>query len=291
MIYSTINNIIHFTKKDDKDLSMLIDTHCHINMLVKETFDIPLNQQQIQEAGRILQEALNNDVSIIINVGTSLIESKNCISLSQAYSAMYTSIGIHPNDCTQDWKTDFKEFISLLKNKEKFKIIALGETGLDRHYPGYNIMRQKDAFKAHIELALEHNLPLIIHTRDAHDEVLTILDEYKCDALRGVIHCFSENLAFAQDALKLNFVLGIGGTLTYPKNIELREVFTKISLDSIILETDAPFLPPQEIRGKKNYPKYIKVIAEFLAELRNVSFQTVAEQTTATAKKLFNITV
>lgn len=268
---------------------MLIDTHCHVNMLVKKTFDTPLEQQHILDAGRILEEAIKNDVSVIINVGTSLAESKNCVLISQQYSHAYTAIGIHPNDCTQNWKFDFKELTTLLKNKDQFKIIAIGETGLDRHYSDYNIMRQKDAFKAHIELALEHNLPLIIHTRDAHDEVLTILDNYKHDALKGVIHCFSENLSFAYHVLELNFLLGIGGTLTYPKNVILREVFRIIPLDSIILETDAPFLPPQIIRGKRNHPKYIKEIAEFIAQLQEISFQTVAEKTTINAKKLFKI--
>jgi len=268
---------------------MLIDTHCHINMLVKQTFDTPLQQQHINDARLVLEEAMDNNVSTIINVGTSLIESKNCITLAQQYSSMYAAIGIHPNDCTESWKNDFKKLVTLAKNKEQLKIVAIGETGLDRHYPGYNIIRQKDAFKAHIELALEQNLPLIIHTRDAHDEVLTVLDEFKGDNLKGVIHCFSENLAFAHHALDLNFVLGIGGPLTYPKNITLREVFTQVPLNKIILETDTPFLPPQIIRGKKNHPKYIKTVAEFLANLRNVPFEVVAETTTQNAKMLFGL--
>ena len=268
---------------------MLIDTHCHVNILVKQTFDTPLEQKHIKNTAHIINQAAEHHVSIIINVGTSLIESKNCITLAQKYPSMYATVGIHPNDCTKNWKNDFKEVATLVKNKKEFNIIGIGETGLDRHYPNYNLIRQKDAFKAHIELALEHQLPLIVHTRDAHDEVLTVLDNYSNDNLRGVIHCFSEGLSFACHALKLNFVLGIGGPLTYPKNTILREVFTTISLDKIILETDAPFLPPQIIRGKQNHPKYIKTIAEFLAKLRGVKFEEIAKKTTSTAKALFKI--
>jgi len=266
---------------------MLIDTHCHSNILLKETFDTPLEEKHIKEAEHILQEAQKNNVLLIINVGTSLVESNNCTLLSKEYSQMYSAVGIHPNDCTPDWKKEFNGIVKLAKDKEELKVVAIGETGLDRHYPGYNINRQKDAFKAHIELALEYRLPLIIHTRDAHDEALTIIDTYKSDELKGVIHCFSEDLSFAYHALDLNFALGIGGPLTYPKNATLRKVFTQISLDKIILETDAPFLPPQIIRGKQNHPKYIKVIAEFLAELQGVAFDVVAEKTTKTAQKLF----
>ena len=268
---------------------MLIDTHCHVNILVKQTFDTLLEQKHIKDTAHIVNQAAEHHVSKIINVGTSLIESKNCITLAQKYPSMYATVGIHPNDCTKNWKNDFKEIVTLVKNRKEFNIIGVGETGLDRHYPDYNFIRQTDAFKAHIELALEHQLPLIDHTRNAHDEVLTVLDNYSNDNLRGVIHCFSEGLSFARHALELNFVLGIGGPLTYPKNTILRKVFTTISLDKIILETDSPFLPPQIIRGKQNHPKYIKTIAEFLAKLRNITFEEIAKKTTSTAKALFKI--
>lgn len=268
---------------------MLIDTHCHINMLIKETFDVPLTQEQLDTAQSIINSALQHHVSTIINVGTSLTESKNCIELAQRYKQVYAAIGIHPNDCTPDWKHDFQELKKLAKNKEALKIVAVGETGLDRHYPGYDIARQTDAFKAHIELALEHDLAIIVHTRDAHDEVLTVLDIYKRDNPRTVIHCFSEDLSFAQHAIANKFFLGIGGTLTYPKNNALREVFAQVPLEHIVLETDAPFLPPQSMRGKKNAPRYIYDIAQFLADLKQVSFEAVAKQTTANAKTLFKL--
>ena len=149
--------------------------------------------------------------------------------------------------------------------------------------------KQRTIFEFHIKLALEQNLPLIIHTRNAHDEVLTILDHFKCSELTGVIHCFSEDVKFAQKALDLRFLLGIGGTLTYPKNEELRDIFSSIDLEHIVLETDAPFLPPQAIRGKQNTPEQINTIANFLANLRKVSYEKIAEETTKNAKNLFKI--
>lgn len=268
---------------------MLIDTHCHINMLIKKTFDTPLTEDQFPSAATILKEAAEKEVTRILNVGTSLIESNNCLELARTFKECYASAGIHPNDCTADWHKNFKQIEQMVKNRQPGTIVALGETGLDRHYPGYNIQRQRDAFKAHIECSLESNLPLVIHTRSASDETLTILDEYKSNKPRGVIHCFSEDRAFAQHAIELGFVLGIGGTLTYPKNNELREVFKEVALTDIILETDAPFLPPQSIRGKQNHPREIATIAHYLAELRNETFKTIAQTTSVTATKLFGL--
>ncbi len=270
---------------------MLIDTHCHINMMVKEDFDTLLDHTQIIAAQDIIREAKNHDVTHIINVGTSVIESENCIKIAQESEHVYATVGIHPNDCTADWQTDVKILTRYVQEKEKNKIVGIGEIGLDRHYKDHNLPRQKDAFRMQIELALEHNLAIVVHTRDAHDETLNVLYEYRTNISRGIIHCFSEDLAFAQDAINMNFSIGIGGTLTYPKNTDLRHLVTTLDLHTIVLETDAPFLPPQIIRGKQNHPKYIKTIAEYIANLRNESYETVAKTTTETACKIFGITI
>lgn len=269
---------------------MFIDTHCHMNIMAKKTFDVPLTMQEIESASIILEEADQQNVKQIINVATSLIESANCIALAKKYSTCFASVGIHPNDCTADWLTDFKEIEKQWfkkTNHQENKIVAIGECGIDKHYPDYNLKRQQDAFRAQIELALQYNLPVIVHTRDAGDETLRVLEEYKSNNLTGVIHCFSEDLSFAQTALSFGCVLGIGGPLTYPKNNTLRTVFSTVALEKIILETDAPYLAPQAFRGKQNGPKYIPVIAQFLAELRGITFEEVAQQTTQTAKTLF----
>ena len=138
---------------------LLVDTHCHINMMVKKEFDVPLETRTDGEIQTIIEQASHNDVSLIINVGTSLVESKNCIEIAKQSSHVYAAVGIHPNDATSSWQADFKEIKQQVKNKEINKIVAIGECGLDMHYPDYNLQRQKDVFKAHIELALENNIP------------------------------------------------------------------------------------------------------------------------------------
>lgn len=271
---------------------MLIDTHCHINTMVKEKFDEILTSDQIIQADCIINQAQDVTVDKIINVGTSYSESNNCVTLATQYPACYAAIGIHPNDCTSSWYKDLNEMKQQWFHKEterhkEFKIVAIGECGLDRHYPDYNIIRQKDAFKSQIELALEYALPVIVHTRDAGDETLRVLEEYVPNKVTGVIHCFSEDQSFANTVLEWEFLLGIGGPLTYPKNNALRAIFKTVPLESIVLETDAPFLPIQAMRGKPNHPKYIAAIAEFLAELRNEPLERIAEITTKNAQQLF----
>ncbi len=267
---------------------MLIDTHCHINMMVKSTFDTPLQESDIPHAKKIIETAHNNDVSIIINVGTRAIENQNCILLARTFNSVYATVGIHPND-SDTWQEDFELLKKWVLNKKDNKVVGIGECGIDMHYPDYNFNRQRDAFKAQIELALENNLALVIHSRDAYDETLRILEEYKNNISRATMHCFSYDTAFAQAVIEWNFVLGIGGTLTYPKNQELRNCVTNIDLKNIVLETDAPFLPPQAIRGKQNHPQEIKTIAKFLADLRGETFDNIAHETTDNALKLFGL--
>lgn len=267
---------------------MLIDTHCHINIMIKKEFDVPLEENFKDDATQIIEEAQKAGVEKIINVGTSLVESINCIKIAQVFDGCFATIGIHPNDITKEWKNDIKAFEELLKNPEH-KIVGIGEIGLDYHYEGYKKDFQYAAFKEQIECALKHRLPIIIHTRDASDEVLTILDSYKHDGIKGIIHCFSEDQTFADKALDLGFVLGIGGPLTYPQNNTLRAIFSTAPLQKIVLETDSPFLPPQSIRGKRNSPTQIKTIAQALADLRNISIDDVAKTTSNTVKNLFKI--
>jgi TatD DNase family protein len=267
---------------------MLVDTHCHINMMVKNSFDTPLQKSDLSKAEIIIMEAQQSRVSLIINVGTRKIENQNCILLAQTFDPVFATVGIHPND-SDTWQEDLELMKKWLKNKKENKIVGIGECGIDMHYPDYNLQRQRDAFKAQIELALEHNLALVVHSRDAYDETLRVLEEYKNNIARATMHCFSYDQTFANIVTSWGFMLGIGGPITYPKNHELRNVVTNSDLKNIVLETDAPFLPPQEIRGKQNHPKEIATIAQFIATLRGESFETVAQQTTENALKLFNL--
>ena len=267
---------------------MLIDTHCHINMMIKSSFDTPLKKSDLPKAHIIIEQANAANVSTIINVGTRSIENDNCILLAQTFDSVFATVGIHPND-SDTWQKDFALLKRWVQKKEDNKIVGIGECGIDMHYPDYNLNRQRDAFKAQIELALENDLALVIHSRDAYDETLQILEEYQHNLSRAVMHCFSYDQAFAKTVTDWNFVLGIGGTVTYPKNNDLRTIVEAIDIKNIVLETDAPFLPPQVIRGQQNHPKEIATIAHFIADLRGESFESIAEQTTKNALNLFNL--
>lgn len=267
----------------------LIDTHCHLNLIVKEGFETPLTQNDIDQAQAVITQAANDHVKTIINVGTSLIESNNCIQLARAYKSVFSTVGIHPTDWTPQVSKDLAEMKSWLSKKRENKIVGIGECGIDLFHKKSTLSEQRSLFKEQIELSLEHDLALVVHSRDGYDETLQILEEYKNDIKKGIIHCFSYDLAFAQTTIDWSFAIGIGGTITYPKNVELRKIVQTIPLESIVLETDAPFLPPQHIRGKKNHPKEIFHIASFLADLRNDSVETIAEITTKTARRIFNI--
>jgi len=270
---------------------ILVDTHAHINCMVKEQFDRSLTALEIDAAQAIQDESLPHGVKIFINVATSFVESENCIILAQRYNSMYATVGIHPNDCTSQWRDDLKQIAVLVKNKEHNRIVGIGECGFDFHYPDYNRERQTDAFRAQIELALTHNLALVVHSRDAYDETLALLDDYKHDLVHVVMHCFSYDALFANYCFERGFLLGIGGTVTYPKNEALRDIVSTMPLTNLVLETDAPFLPPQPLRGQQNHPKHIAYIADYIAQLRGTTIDEIAEHTTHNACTLFSITV
>lgn len=268
---------------------MLVDTHCHLNHMVKGNDLNPLSAAELMAAKKIVEQAVQSHVTQLISVGTTLRESNDCITLAKAYPEVFAVIGIHPNDLTDSWKEDLKIFDKQAQEKELHKIVGIGECGIDLYYKQVPLARQSDAFKAQIELALTHDLALVIHSRDAYDETLKILEQYKHDIKRLVIHCFSYDQHFADQIIAWGWLLGIGGTVTYPKNEALRSIVSQLPLDSFVLETDAPFLPIQTMRGKQNHPCYIKEIAEYCAQLRAISFEEVAHATTKNAQQLFQI--
>jgi len=267
---------------------MLIDTHCHIPMIIDENINKLLTSADYEKADQIIADALRVNVNKFITIGsTSHNESINCISLSHKFENVFAAIGLFPHDCTSTWKDDLKALIPLIKSNDK--IVAIGECGLDFHYPDYNPERQKDSFKAQIELALEHDRAIIIHTRQAPDETLKIIDEYKNDLPRGVFHCFSEDLDFARYIIDLGFYIGIPGTITYPKNDRLRTIVSTLGLEHVVLETDSPYLPPQHMRGKQNHPREVATIAQYIAQLLKLELAEVARITTANATSLFRL--
>jgi TatD DNase family protein len=264
---------------------MYVDTHCHLNIMAKRKFETPLSKEDFSKINVILEASQENHVTKIITIATSLMETKNTLLISQKHENVFGAIGIHPCDGQENWKEEFTKIESMLSEK---KIIALGETGLDFYHKPFFAQRQIDLFKKHIETAVQQSLPLVIHSRNAIDEVLKTIEPYK-NEVTGVFHCFSESKEIAKTILNWNFFMGIGGPITYPKNESLRETVKEIPLEHLLLETDAPFLPPQGYRGKENHPKHIPLIAQKIAEIKRISIEKIAAQTTKNAEKLFRI--
>lgn len=268
---------------------MFIDTHCHLEMLAHKGETVALTSEEIQQAKIFIDRAHANAVEKIITIGTSLVDSLNCIAIAQAFPNVYATVAIHPNDITSAWLADMKALKALVAARATNKIVAIGECGIDLYHNKETLILQKDVFRAHIDLALETGLPLSIHSRDAFDEILSVFDEYKNTQLKGVMHCFTGDCAFAHEVMRRGFFLGIGGTVTYPKNNTLRDVVKAVRLDRIVLETDAPFLAPQYKRGKENEPAEIKAIGEYLATVLDVDVNEVALTTTNNAEYVFGI--
>ncbi len=249
---------------------MFTDTHCH---LYSEYFD---NQDEIRDA------ALLNGINRVINNGCDQKSNAEILALLPKYDYMYGAIGIHPEQVHNYKMEDIAYVAEHLKDS---KVVALGEIGLDYHYEKESRAEQIKLLETQLEIAEKENVPVVIHSREATDDVMTCLKKYK---VRGVIHSFSGSLEEAQEYIKMGFLLGINGVITF-KNSNIKDVFKKIDLEHIILETDAPYLTPHPNRGKRNEPKYVKDIAEFVANLKGVSLETLAEITNENIKRVFNI--
>ena len=267
---------------------MFIDTHVHFNMMVKKEFNTPLPKDAFDKIQIIITQAQQNNVEKFICAGTSAIESQNCIEIAQHFPQVFSAVGLHPTDCTENWKDELDQIKRMLDNKEQNKIVAIGECGLDKHWYPEKIDLQMDVFKAHAELAQQYNLPLLIHCRKARDEMFKCIEEFGSE-ITGILHSFFYDLEYAHLAIQNGFLLGVGGPISYPKNDDLRTTIKQIDLKNLVLESDSPYLPPQIIRGQQNQPKYIKYIAEYLANLKESSLEEVDAKTTSAACALLNL--
>ena len=268
-----------------------VDTHCHLDMIVSGDYSATkkISEEQFLLIEELLQKSSAENVNAFINIGTSLIGSQNSIEISARFRNVYSAIGIHPNSIEAQFSREYQEIEKLLKDRFDKKIVAIGEVGLDFYRSRSKSEQQRYAFEKFIELSLNYSLPLVIHTRSAIDETLEVIDHFRGENLTGVFHCFSETIDMAEEVLKRGFYIGIDGHVTYKRNQYLRDVARQIPNDKILLETDAPFLPPEPFRGKKNYPYMIPVFAKLVAELRSISVQELAKITTENAKRLFGI--
>lgn len=280
------------THQQTVQMPRMVDTHCHLDMIAQRMLAESPHLSGEDDALRALYAAMQSaGVGSVICIATNELDSLTHLARAQRYPWIYTTIGIHPCDCTGSWQEHILALRTIAHDHNladiHSKMVAIGEIGLDFYHPGFNVASQTALFKAQIELALELDVPVVIHTRNAFDETLAVLTEYRSNNLRGVVHCFSEGIAEAQNIIDLGLYLGIGGTLTYPKNDTLRAVVQSVGINRLVLETDAPFLPPQHIRGKLNTPAQIATIAQALAHTCSLEYATVAQRTTENAYALF----
>lgn len=249
---------------------MFTDTHCHL-------YDVYYDN--IED---IINESIKNNVTRFINNGCDDETNKEVIKSLELYDLMYGAIGIHPENALKYNDKDLEYIESNLNNK---KIVAIGEIGLDYYYTKDNKKEQIELLRKQLEFAEKHQIPVIVHSREATLDTINILKEYK---VTGVIHSFSGSLETAREYIKMGYLLGINGVVTF-KNSNLKKVIEELPLSSIVLETDSPYLTPEPFRGRQNNPSHIIDIAEFICELKNISLEELANITNNNIKTLFKI--
>ncbi len=252
---------------------MIIDSHCHIH-----------DSEFFQDRGdELLENAKQNGVEKVIVIGTDERSTLEAIEFANRHDNVFCAVGSHPHEA--------KHGVEYM-NKIDFsnpKIVGIGEIGLDYYY---NHSPKQDQFKVlerQIQIAIDYDLPISFHVRDAFADLWPILDKFKGQKIRGVMHSFTDSQENLQEALSRGFYIGINGIATFTKDEQQIEMFKQISLNRMLLETDAPFLAPKPFRGKENQPAYVKNVAEFVAELHGISFEELIKNTTKNTEDLFKI--
>lgn len=252
----------------------MIDSHCHIDF---DDFD--------RDRDEVIADAARAGVHTLINIGASLDSSRRSVELAEKHDNIFAAVGVHPHDA----KTLDQTGLNRLREwAGRPKVVAIGEIGLDFYRDLSPRPVQHKAFQMQLQLAVELNLAIVIHTREAFDETFDIVKEYAPNLPGGVFHCFPGDATQAEMVIKLGFVIGIGGVVTY-KNSGMAKVAAEVPLDKIILETDAPYLTPVPHRGKTNRPEYVRLVRDKIAELRGVSAAEVEKITDRTCQKLFRL--
>lgn len=254
---------------------MLIDTHTHINA---EQFneDIEETIDRAREAG----------VSPMLVVGFDTPTIDRAIELAETYEDIYAIVGWHPVDAIDCTDAHLERIEQLMSHP---KVMALGEVGLDYHWDKSPIDVQQQVFRQQIKIAKRTNMPIVIHNRDATADVLDILEEEHAEEVGGVFHSYSMSVELLERCLNLNFYISLGGPVTFKNAKVPKAVAKEVPLDRLLIETDCPYLTPTPFRGKRNEPAYVKYVAEEIASLRDISYEELADATTANAKKLFRL--
>jgi TatD DNase family protein len=255
----------------------MFDTHAHLD-----------DEQLSGDVAGVVARANAAGVANILAVGTTLASSRNCIAIAARYDGIYASVGIHPNHTAETQPGDWEEVVKLAG---QHCVVALGETGLDRHWDFAPIDLQRDYFDRHLRLSQQLDRAFIVHQRDCEEDVLAMLRAARQRGpLRGVMHSFTASASTAKECVDLGLYISFAGMVTFEKSDELRAIAAAIPDDRILIETDSPYLSPHPLRGKRpNEPAFIVHTASRVAEVRGVSLKTFAAQTTANAQRLFDL--
>jgi len=255
---------------------MLFDTHAHLN-------DVQFDQDREEVIRRAREEF---DVRYILNIGYNKETILTTLDLIEQYDFIYAAVGWHPHDAETCTEKELEWIRSLTKHP---KVVAIGEIGLDyyRHYAPK--AKQQAIFRKQIQLAREVKLPIVIHNREADADILQILKEERAAEVGGIMHCFTGNIERMKQVVAQNFLIGLGGIVTFKNAASVQEVAKQVPLDALVIETDCPYLAPHPYRGKRNESGYVRLVAEKIAELRGISVEALAASTTENALRLFNI--
>ena len=254
---------------------MIFDTHAHYD---DEQFDMDRRE--------LLLSMGSEGVGTIVNVSASYDSCEKVTAMAREYPFLYAAVGIHPDEVGSLTEEDMEELRSLC---DKEKIVAVGEIGLDYYWDKENHDVQKKWFVRQMDLAKETELPIIVHSRNAAKDTLDIMKAERADNLKGVIHCYSYSKEQAREYMNMGYYLGVGGVVTFKNGKKLKEVVEYAPLDYLLLETDAPYLAPEPYRGKRNCSLYLTYVAQTIAQIKGVSYETVVETTRKNAEKLFRI--
>jgi TatD DNase family protein len=254
---------------------LLFDTHVHLNA-----------EQFNEDVEEVIERAKEAGVEYMVVVGFDRPTINRALELVEKYDFLYASVGWHPVDAIDMEEEDLQWIEELASHP---KVVAIGEMGLDYHWDKSPKSVQQEVFRKQIQLAKRVKLPIIIHNREATQDIVDILREESAQEVGGIMHCFSGSAEVAQQCIDMNFYISLGGPVTFKNAKKPKEVAKEIPLDNMLVETDCPFLAPHPYRGKRNEPAYVRLVAQQIAEIKEISVEEVEEITTKNAKRLFGI--
>lgn len=254
---------------------MLFDTHAHLD-----------DEQFAEDQQAVIQRAQQAGVGLIVNVGYNISSARHTVELTKKYDFVYGAVGMHPHDAKD---LNEESLAALREMAQESRIVAVGEIGLDYYYDFSPREKQQQVFRQMLRLAKELRLPVIIHDREAHEDTWRIVQEENAAEVGGIFHCYSGSWPWAQEIIKQGFYIALGGTVTFKNAKKAVEVAQKIPLESLLLETDCPYLAPVPYRGKRNEPAFVAEVANTIAALRGITTEELAAITTENGKRVFAI--